>query len=46
MEVGKAKPLEALPANDLGDESFMSAEDLRKYMIQMEMARASKEGTR
>jgi hypothetical protein len=44
METPKAKPSDALPANDLGDESFMSAEDLRKYMIQMEMARASKEG--
>ena len=44
MEVRKAKQSEALPANDLGDESFMSAEDLRKYMIQMEMARGSKEG--
>jgi hypothetical protein len=30
-------------ADTLGDESFMSADDLRKYMVEMEMAKASKE---
>lgn len=31
------------PAHELGDESFMSAADLRNYMTEMELARASKE---
>lgn len=30
-------------AATLGDESFMSADDLRRYMTEMQMARASKE---
>lgn len=31
-----------LAAGTLGDESFMSAEDLRSYMTELEMAKASK----
>lgn len=32
----------AAKADVLGDETFMSADDLKKYMVEMEMAQASK----
>ena len=43
MEAAKTKPAAAPRADELGDETFMSASDLRSYMTDMEMARASKE---
>ena len=46
MQAVTATAPEALQANELGDDSFMSAADLRKYMADMEMARASKEADR
>ena len=39
-----AKNAETRAAHELGDESFMSAADLRAYMAEMEMANALKEG--
>ena len=41
MEAVKTRPSDA--SQELGDETFMSANDLRTYMADMEMARASKE---
>jgi len=38
-----AKGAETRAAHELGDESFMSAADLRAYMTEMEMANALKE---
>ena len=38
-----AKGAETRAGHELGDESFMSAADLRAYMAEMEMAKASKE---
>ena len=43
MEAVKAKPATSAAAQELGDESFMSAADLRTYMDEMDMAKASKE---
>jgi hypothetical protein len=42
MDAVKSKPSDAA-ASELGDETFMSAADLRTYMTDMEMARAAKE---
>jgi hypothetical protein len=38
----KTKPDESTAEHELGDESFMSAADLRNYMTEMQMARATK----
>ncbi len=46
MVAVKARAPDVPKADELGDESFMSAADLRKYMADMEMARASKEADR
>ena len=46
MEAVKSKPSKSPGSSELGDESFMSASDLRTYMIDMEMARAAKESDR
>ena len=43
MEAATSKRPESPAANELGDETFMSASDLRAYMTEMDMARASKE---
>jgi hypothetical protein len=43
MEAVKTKASKVPRADELGDEAFMSASDLRSYMTDMEMARASKE---
>ncbi|HEY7382493.1 MAG TPA: hypothetical protein VH743_02400 [Beijerinckiaceae bacterium] len=43
MEAATSKRPESPAANELGDETFMSASDLRAYMAEMDMARASKE---
>jgi len=43
MEAVATKPLDTPKADQLGDETFMSASDLRDYMTEMEMARVSKE---
>ena len=37
----KTKP--SATEQELGDETFMSADDLRSYMTEMQMARAAKE---
>jgi hypothetical protein len=42
METLKTKPEDTKVQQDLGDETFMSAADLRSYMTEMQMARASK----
>jgi hypothetical protein len=42
MEATSRRP-QPVAADELGDETFMSASDLRTYMTEMEMARASKE---
>jgi hypothetical protein len=42
METVKTKPDEAQKDHELGDETFMSAADLRSYMTEMQMAKASK----
>lgn len=42
METVKTKPDGDQAKRDLGDETFMSADDLRTYMTEMQMARASK----
>jgi hypothetical protein len=41
MKAVKTKPAKAAPEQQLGDETFMSAEELRKYMTEVEMAKAS-----
>lgn len=43
MEAATSKRMQAPVANELGDETFMSASDLRAYMTEMDMARASKD---
>ena len=43
MEAATSKRSQAPAANELGDETFMSASDLRAYMAEMEMANALKE---
>ena len=42
METLKTKPDEAKAQQELGDETFMSAADLRSYMTEMQMAKAMK----
>jgi hypothetical protein len=42
METLKAKPDNSQAGRELDDETFMSASDLRNYMTDMEMAKASK----
>lgn len=42
METLKTKSDESKAQQELGDETFMSAEDLRTYMTKMQMARAMK----
>jgi hypothetical protein len=42
METQKTKPDEAKAQQELGDETFMSAADLRTYMTEMQMAKATK----
>ena len=43
MTSAQTKPTSPAAAQELGDESFMSAADLRAYMTEMDMANASKE---
>ena len=43
MTSAQTKPTTPAGAQELGDESFMSAADLRTYMTEMDMANASKE---
>jgi hypothetical protein len=43
MTSAQTKPASQAEAHELGDESFMSAADLRTYMTEMDMANASKE---
>jgi hypothetical protein len=43
MTSAQTKPTSPAAAEELGDESFMSAADLRAYMTEMDMANASKE---
>ena len=45
METLKTKPEESKAQQELGDETFMSAADLRAYMTEMQMARASSRST-
>jgi hypothetical protein len=40
---GRTKTQEAARADELGDETFMSATDLRSYMTDMKMAQVSKD---
>jgi hypothetical protein len=42
METLKTQPDESKAQNELGDEMFMSAADLRNYMTEMQMAKAMK----
>ena len=42
METLKTKPKTARPSRNSGDETFMSADDLRNYMTEMQMAKATK----
>ena len=42
MEKVKTKPDGSSTEQELGDETFMSAADLRTYMTEMQMARAGK----
>ena len=42
METVKTKPDESKAEQELGDETFMSAADLRNYMTEMQMAQATK----
>jgi len=42
METVRTKPEESRVHQELADETFMSAADLRNYMTEMQMARASK----
>ena len=41
METLKTKPEGGNGGQELGDETFMSAEDLRNYMTEMQMAKAT-----
>src|SRR4030095_4395830 len=43
MTSAQTKPTTPAAAQELGDESFMSAADLRAYMTEMDMANAAKE---
>ena len=43
METVQTKAVKSAAALELGDESFMSAADLRAYMDEMDMAKAMKE---
>jgi hypothetical protein len=43
MTSAQTKPTTLAAAEELGDESFMSAADLRTYMTEMDMAKALKE---
>ena len=43
METVQTKAVKSAAALELGDESFMSAADLRTYMDEMDMAKAMKE---
>jgi len=43
METVQTKPASQAGVQELGDESFMSAADLRTYMDEMDMAKAMKE---
>jgi hypothetical protein len=43
MTSAQTKPTTPAGAQELGDESFMSAADLRTYMTEMDMAKALKE---
>ena len=43
MEAVQTKPASQAGVQELGDESFMSAADLRTYMDEMDMAKAMKE---
>jgi hypothetical protein len=43
MTSAQTKPTSPAAAEELGDESFMSAADLRAYMTEMDMANAAKE---
>src|SRR3954470_18303460 len=43
MTSAQTKPASQAEAHELGDESFMSAAELRTYMAEMDMANASKE---
>ena len=43
MTSAQTKPTSPAAVEELGDESFMSAADLRAYMTEMDMANASKE---
>ena len=42
METLKTKSDESKAEQELGDETFMSAADLRNYMTEMQMAKAMK----
>jgi hypothetical protein len=44
MARAKIQPRSSASANELGDETFMSAAELRNYVTQTEMAKASKQG--
>ena len=43
MEAATSKRPQSDAANELGDETFMSASDLRAYMTEVDLARASKD---
>ncbi|ALA18653.1 MULTISPECIES: hypothetical protein [Chelatococcus] len=42
MEQAKSIPEEGVVDHELGDETFMSAADLREYMVEMQMAHAAR----
>jgi hypothetical protein len=44
METLKTKPEQSKAQQELGDETFMSAADLRTYMTEMQIAKAMKSG--
>jgi len=46
MTSAQTKPTSPAAVEELGDESFMSAADLRTYMTEMDMAKAMKEVNR
>ena len=43
METAKTKSEAGQAGHELGDETFMSAADLRNYMTEMQMAKATME---
>src|SRR5258705_10224951 len=43
MSQSKIQPRNSDSAQELGDETFMSATELRNYMVETEMAKASKD---